>query len=347
MKITSLVSLVFAVVVGAFFRLYNIGFQCFWTEEEYTLKLIKEPVLEIISHSILQDFNPPTFYLVALLSSLVSGSVDVAIRYPSAICGILLIIVMYYLGKEIYSETAGLYSAGITVAIYPLIYYSQFGRSYAMLFLAFAIAVLYYVKVKNGDLSDKTVFAFAIASGACVWVHLFVIIPIALMVLDVLATTRNKRFLLSVVIASPLVLSFLSMIPGRGTQTINYGDTIFVLFRETPFEFFGNLFAYIVVLAGFGFYYWGIPHKRELLAITIVTVITGLIASVFTPVFPRYYAMVSLILIVFAAIPIAEASDRFLPEKMAVAAFMVFVAGLLLVQYPDFIVMYTMQKYPC
>lgn len=346
-KQTSVIPLAFAVVIGTFLRLYNIGFQCLWLEESYTLKMIREPVLDLVFKSVLYDFNPPGFYLVAVVSSWIFGITDMAIRYPSFIFGVALIIVMYYLGKEFCSETTGLYSAGIIAVLYPLVYYSQYGRAYSMLMLAFAIAFLYYIKIKNGDLSNRTTIAFAIASGACLWVHLFAGVPLLLMWLDVLVTTRNKLLLATAAIASPLALSFLSVIQHRGNAVATYGDSPRVLLFLTLPEFFGNLTAFILVPAGICLYLWDIKYKKELMAILFVTVAAGIAASVFTPVFPRYYLTVVLIPILLASVPLAKLSDRMIPEKVAMLAFMLLVAVFAFIQYPDFLVHYTVQKYVC
>jgi len=89
------------------------------TEEEYTLNIVKLPIMGIITNF---DYTPPVYNLLAHFSYLLFNGYDVAIRYPAVLCGILLIPAMYYLGKEYHSELVGLYCAGITAILVPMIY---------------------------------------------------------------------------------------------------------------------------------------------------------------------------------------------------------------------------------
>jgi 4-amino-4-deoxy-L-arabinose transferase-like glycosyltransferase len=346
MKVSTLAALLSTLLVGTALRLYDIGFQCYWTEELHTIQLVGSSISHIISRSMLYDFTPPTYYLIVKAVSFFVETPE-ASRYTSAAFGIALILAMYYVGKEMYSELSGLYCAGITAVLFPLVYYSRFGRTYELVILVFAIAFLYYIRIKNGEHSNTTIIAFAIAAGACMWVHLFAIVPIALMTLDVYITTKKRGSLYSVVIASPLVISMYSILRSRGTDVVDYGMHSTSMVILTPYEFFGLLWPFFIPSALAGMIVSDINYKKELAIIVGVTIIFGIICSFFTPMFVRYYLMLVIIPIMFASVLLAKISDKMFTEEQGTHVAILFMLIILVIQYPTFFLHYTSQKYVC
>ena len=54
-----------------------------------------------------QEANPPLFYVVEWLWTRVAGTSEIALRLPSALCGIALVPVAYAIGRRLASERAG------------------------------------------------------------------------------------------------------------------------------------------------------------------------------------------------------------------------------------------------
>lgn len=352
MKTESKIILIISIIVGAFLRIYNIGFQCLWTEEQYTLKMASLPFHQIVSQSFSSDFNPPLYYFAAHIFFLLTNGLNYSIRYPSVICGILLIPTMFYLGLTYKDELTGLYCAIFTTILLPLIYYSQYGRAYEMSVLCFVIALIFYIRIKDGDNHISTHAAFWFMSVINVYVHLFSLIPIGLMCLDMLFDRRDywSMTILSTLASLPLISMLVSVLHTRNGVSYNYGASIIQMIVLTPTEFFNTLFLNIFFLGAIGLWMDKNKLKIRLTAITIITLIVGTIASIYTPFFPRYFMTVSMIIMLFAAVACVELTkiinkkvNRNLDYILLVAILFIFV----IMEYSNLVSHYTIVQYIC
>ena len=185
--------------------------------------------------------------------------------------------------------------------------------------LCFVIALIFYIRLKEGDRSFETRAFFWIMAAINVWVHLFSIIPIGLMCIDLLFDKRN--WLLAIITSlsvSPLLAMFLSVLHTRNAASgFNYGASIIQMIVLTPTEFFNTLFLNIFFLGAIGLWMDKNKLKIQLAIITIITLIVGTIASIYTPFFPRYFMTVSMIIMLFAAVACVE----LLPVNPGIAVF--------------------------
>jgi mannosyltransferase len=351
--------LIVLIAIGAFLRFYQVGFQCYWTEEQYTLTMAKLSFGEILNASIITDCNPPLYYLSAHAVMIVSGFADLSIRYPSVICGILLIPAMFALGYVYKNQMTGLYCAGFTTILYPLVYYSQFGRAYSMSFLFFVIALIFYIRIKDGDHSYGTKALFGILAALNIWTHLFALIPIGLMILDLIISNGRKMaksVILTGMLCSPLIwmpLSFIksriTMAPATGTSQ-GFGMTLPQILITTPFEFFSTAFPYFGILSIIGMNdLWNDKEEigLKLVIIAFATMIIGIICSLFTPFFPRYFLTVSFIFILISAVACANFTELIESDKNKILVFFILLGFLLAFQNGDYIAHYFTQKYVC
>lgn len=299
------------ILIGAFLRVYNIGFQNFWTEEEYSLNISSLPIIDLIFKSFASDFNPPVYYLFAHLSLLLTNGLDFSIRYPSVISGILLIPAMYWVGVTYKDEIAGLYCAGLITIILPFIYYAQFGRAYAMSLLFFALAFVYYIKLKSENTRRNRIIFWVLAL-LNMWTHLFATIPIGLMCIDLLFDRKNWLCGIGAFVCSlPLVGMLVNVLSTRNGGSFDYGASWIQMVVLTPMEFFNTVFLNVLMLAGVGLWFDKNPIKKNLIIITVITLIVGVVGSAFTPFFPRYYMTVALIILLMAVVGIIELTETF------------------------------------
>jgi len=341
MKPQSIIALFILTLCGAALRLYKLDFQCLWTEELFTLGMSKLSTLDIITTF---DFNPPVYYLCAHVAWILTGDVY-SIRYPAAICGILLIPAMYYLGRTYKDELTGLYCAGFTTILFPLIYYAQYGRAYEMSVLCFCVALILYVKVKRGESLE---IWFAIIAALNIWVHLFAIIPISLMLVDLLLDNiRNKKWVGVIVGISilPFIMVFLEILKSRSTSVVSYGADAIQMIILTPLELFNTLFLNIIVLSGVGLWVDGDKLKSNLAGIAIITIAIGIVCSIFTSFFPRYYMTVSLIFLLMSSMACVNLTERF--GKWQIVIFIAIMIIFSWMVAPNFDSHYTIMQYVC
>ena len=323
--------LLFCIIcIGVFLRLYHLDFQCLWTEELYTKSMIQLPVLSIIIKSIQSDFTPPLYYIAAHF---------ITPRVVSAICGILTIPVMYFVGCDYKDDITGLYCAGITAILFPLVYYSQFGRSYALSILLFAITLYYYNKLEHGN---HTGLGFVLFSILSIWTHLFNIIPITLMMM--FSERVNIYHVLNIyVCTSPLLLILSNAVSYRTSAIANFGMTLSEMLYSTPMELFGSLYipSTIIIL-------YSCLNKQytKFLLICISTITIGFLLSLFTPFFPRYFIVVDMIFILIISSVLSGITERY--NKTARYAMLLCIILLFAVlQLNDYTIQYTIQKYIC
>lgn len=342
--------------LGMILRTYQIDFQCYWTEEQYTLMMANLPFTEILSRSIFTDCNPPVFYLLAHASLILSGFSDIAIRYPSLICGVLMIPAMYLLGFMYKNEMTGLYCAGFTTVMFPLVYYSQFGRAYAMSLLFFVMALIMYIRIRDGDHSFGSKTIFGILAALNIWTHLFAIIPVGLMMADLILTNGRKMMRSTVILGLlclPLVQMAVSFVQGRITSNSSsgtgqgFGMNLTQILVMTPYEFFSTLFPYFGILTVIAWKQDPSPIAKRLLIIAFATIGIGVTCSFFTPVFPRYYLTVSLIFILLSAVACADFTEMFETNTQKLTVFSAVLIFMVMMQNGSFIAHYTTQKYVC
>ena len=69
-----------------------------------------------------------------------AGDAEWALRLPSAVAGVLSVLVTFLLGRRLYSAREGLIAALLMTVLWAPIYYSQEARAYSFLLLAAALS---------------------------------------------------------------------------------------------------------------------------------------------------------------------------------------------------------------
>lgn len=355
MKTSSRNALIFFIVLGTILRLWQIGFQTMWLEEAYTLGVayVSNP-MDIVHYTMTDDFNPPTYYLLAHYSLSLFGWLGdaIAIRIPAFIAGVLLIPAMYLLGREYKDELTGVFCSGLVSILFPFVYYSQYARPYSLSLLVFTVTLIFFVRVyRKSTTWDE--HAFWILAGVNVWMHMFSIVPVGILAAILLVQRPRARAtyaLLPAAICLPIGQMFLQVSNTRTIANGDYGYGPLMMAILTPGEFFGVLFVVIGLLVAIYLWVEKGSLKWGLMATVIWTIVTGMWLSQFTPFFPRYYMTVALILVLMAGTAMAKISQwiELLPYNHFILAedlVVVIIIAFLFLQYGDFLTYYTIQKY--
>src|SRR5215203_4282577 len=86
------------------------------------------------------DPHPPGYYLFIHYWMQLAGDAEWALRFPSAVAGVLSVLVTFLLGRRLYSAREGLIAALLMTVLWAPIYYSQEARAYSFLLLAAALS---------------------------------------------------------------------------------------------------------------------------------------------------------------------------------------------------------------
>ena len=100
------------------------------------------PYLAMIHRLATSDVHPPLYFSILWLSGRLIGFGDFAVRVPSIIFGVLLIPLVYLLGKEAYDRKTGAVAAVIVSVAPYVLWYSQEARMYELL-MVFGVICLW------------------------------------------------------------------------------------------------------------------------------------------------------------------------------------------------------------
>jgi len=174
--------------VGAFLRLFRVGHHSLWLDEAFSALLAQRDWGQIVSGTA-RDTMPPLYYLL-LHPFLSLGSGETFLRLPSALWGIATIPLLYALGKDLFSEKAGLAGAGLLAGSPFHVFYSQEARMYSQLgFLSLLSAFCFWRAWQ--DRGKGYWLAFGLSTAAALYTHNMAILSLS--ALGVFALARWQR----------------------------------------------------------------------------------------------------------------------------------------------------------
>jgi len=217
-------------VLAAALRFSTLDLQSFWYDEAFTPVHVLHPSLAATLHGVVRTENtPPLWYVVIWAWSRIFGVGMIALRFPSAVAGVLTVPVAWAIGRELGGAEKGGRRAAIVcaglVAVNPLfVWYSQEARAYGLYVLLSAVAMLCFLRAER-EPTPRRLVAFAVSASLALlsfYFEAFLLIPMALWLLR----DRSRRRAALPAVAVPTLLG-LALVPlilaqgGHGTQWIS------------------------------------------------------------------------------------------------------------------------------
>ena len=131
---------------GAFIRFFGLEYSSLWLDELYSM-LGSDPGktwTEVYEYS--KNDQPPLFFFILHGWLKIFGNTDFAGRSLTCVFGLLGIVVMYFLGKEIKNEKLGILAAFITTINWFHTDISKEIRFYPLVFLLTACSFLFFLR---------------------------------------------------------------------------------------------------------------------------------------------------------------------------------------------------------
>jgi uncharacterized membrane protein len=150
------------VLAGALIRFYRLDYASLWLDEIYSMigSNPDKSWAEIYQYS--KQDQPPFFFILLNAWLKIFGYTDLAGRSIACIYGLLGIIAIYFLGKEIKNERLGLLVAFITTINWFHTDISKEIRFYPLVFLLSTLSYLFFFRcIKRGALLDFILYALA------------------------------------------------------------------------------------------------------------------------------------------------------------------------------------------
>jgi mannosyltransferase len=143
-------------LIGASLRFYNLGAKSLWFDELAQVTISKTIIhdLSLPQMGFLQgmwwELSPPLDYFITHFM-LVFGSSEWILRLPAAIFGVLSILAIFLLAKELFGVPVGLISAFL-LSISPMhIWYSQEVRVYSLFMFLTILSFLFFYQITKKD----------------------------------------------------------------------------------------------------------------------------------------------------------------------------------------------------
>jgi mannosyltransferase len=130
-------------VLGAILRFATLDVQSIWSDEAATIVLVHRGLGGLLSHISSSETTPPLYFVLVWAWTKVFGTGVFAYRSLSALAGTVTIPVVYLAGRWI-SPRVGVWAAALTTVNPAMYYYSQETRSYALLILFSAAALVFW-----------------------------------------------------------------------------------------------------------------------------------------------------------------------------------------------------------
>ena len=227
----SSVLLLIVLIIAIFFRLYHLTLTPPGLYPDEAMN--GNNALQALATHNFKVFYPENngreglFMNIQAISIALLGNLPWVLRLPSAIFGILTVLGLYFLGKELYSKNIGLLAAFFLAVNFWHVNFSRIGfRAIMAPFLAIWAFYFLIVALRESALSRKKLIVFAslagIMFGLGAYTYIaFRVMPVLVLILLLLYWLRSRKLegqkilacsvfvLASVIVALPLLIYFL------------------------------------------------------------------------------------------------------------------------------------------
>jgi len=243
--------LVLILIFGSLLRLCGLNIQSLGYDELTSWRIsCYNNLSTLIDQFIKRDVHPPGYQILLYYIEMYVGDSELILRFPSAISGILSILVIFLIGVRLYSYREGLIAAACMAVLWAPVYYSQDARSYSLLLL-FTMSVTYFGISIARSLHSKvrpsfyTICGYIITSIVSSYLHYFGLYLVLLYAIGALLFfIRKKHALIYIFIIYFLILlAYVPWLPALWHH-LNRGPT----WIKAPVNFFGTFFKYLCFL---------------------------------------------------------------------------------------------------
>ncbi len=166
-------------VVAAVARFTRLGHQSYWYDEAHTVWLVHFSFTKMLSLLPSTETSPPLYFVAAWIWAHLFGYGAGALRSLSALAGVATVPVAYLAARQLFSQRIGMVAAALTATSPLLVWYSQEARSYSLMVLLTAIALLAFAHVRQRP-TRAWMIAWSVAATLAIFTHYYaalVVVP--------------------------------------------------------------------------------------------------------------------------------------------------------------------------
>lgn len=147
----SILLILVVVAFGGILCFYNLGGWDLWNSDEPRHAQIAKEMLQgegwITPHlnsEVYPDTPPLSFWLIALTAKAMGGMNEFAARFPSALFGMLTLLLLFFLGKQLFSEKTAFLAALILATSMAFFWFSRRANADAVLTFFITAAITFF-----------------------------------------------------------------------------------------------------------------------------------------------------------------------------------------------------------
>ena len=209
-----LVALAGIVGVATVLRAVQLGHDSLWVDEAFSARIAGSGWGSLFDQATSADPNPPLYYVILHLWIGLFGDSELALRSLSAVVGVLLVFVVYMVGRKLGGSGVGLAAALLAAVSEFFVHYSQEARVYSLLALLAVASYYFFVRLLDGA-SAGAIAGYVLATTALIYAHTYGLFVVAAQIaFALLALLWRRAWLpwadrraLALALAAPIVLA--------------------------------------------------------------------------------------------------------------------------------------------
>ncbi len=181
-------------------RLHGLDTQSLWRDEVDTLRFATRPLTQVLANFTRPGENGPLYFLLLRPWLMVSGHSEFALRFPSALTGVLALPLIFVWGRRLFLPVVGLVAA-LMLAVNPYhVWYSQEAKMYSLVVVVVMLALWAFVRAVELGRFWRWLLWFVFTT-MCFYIHVLAVLVIPLQIIWLLLVPRWRRRWLSYLMA--------------------------------------------------------------------------------------------------------------------------------------------------
>ena len=193
-------------------RLHGLDAQSLWRDETDSLRFATRPLAQVLGNFTRPGENGPLYFLLLRPWLTLAGHSEYALRFPSALAGLLALPLILVWGRRLFALDVGLLAA-LLLAVNPYhLWYSQEAKMYALLVVVVMLALWAFAQALRRGGWWRWLIWLALSS-ACLYVHVLGVLVLPVQMVWFLVTPQWRRRWRSYVVAlAVLVLPYVPLV---------------------------------------------------------------------------------------------------------------------------------------
>ena len=178
-------------------RVYHLASQSLWADEAKSVVVSSWPVLSILTEQASHE-HPPLHYLLLHFLMPLAGRSEFAVRYVSLFFGVLLVPLLYVVGKMLAGERVGILAA-LVAALSPFyVRFAQETRMYTLAIFFSLLSTYFFLKIvfasERSQRPERGLsLGYVFATAAALYSHYFTLFIVAAQMIYVLVAWLRQR----------------------------------------------------------------------------------------------------------------------------------------------------------